>query len=87
MKIKMASEDEARDWQSLEDAEIGRRVREGIERRARGRNARRLTAQDRVFTVDAGCALRAATEQRTAADHAREMSPLARLIPNYGRLP
>ena len=85
MKIRMTA-DEAADWAALEDAEIGQRVREGIER-ARGRGVARPTAEDRAFTVDAECALRAATEQRAAAEHAREMSPLARLIPNYCRLP
>lgn len=85
MKIRMSA-DEAADWTELEDAEIGQRVRRGIER-ARGRDGTRPAAQDGVFTVDAECALRAAAEQRIAADHAREMLPLGRLIPGYGRLP
>lgn len=85
MKIRMSA-DEAADWQTLDDAEIGQRVRRGIES-ARGRDAAHPAAQDRAFTVDAECALRAAVEQRTAAEHAREISPLGRLIPGYGRLP
>ena len=85
MKIRMNA-DEAADWAELEDAEIGRRVRRGIES-ARGRAISPPPAQDGAFTVDAECALRAAAEQRTAADYAREMSLLGRLIPGYGRLP
>ncbi|MGH8299335.1 MAG: hypothetical protein ACRES6_08635 [Steroidobacteraceae bacterium] len=78
--------DEADDWAALEDAEIGQRVRRGIEH-ARGRDAPLPAAQDRAFTVSAECALRAATEQRIEADHAREHSVVAQAIPGYGRLP
>jgi hypothetical protein len=42
---------------------------------------------ERTFTVTANCALRAAKEQRDAADHAHRESPLGRLIPGYHRLP
>lgn len=51
------------------------------------RAQRRPAERERTLTVTVDCALRAAREQRTAADHARENSPLARLIPNYNRLP
>jgi hypothetical protein len=44
-------------------------------------------ATERKFTVTTDCALRAAAEQRTAADHARERSQMARAVPGYNRLP
>src|SRR5882724_8093289 len=44
-------------------------------------------APERTLTVTVDCALRASREQRTAADHAREHSPMAKIIPGYGRLP
>jgi hypothetical protein len=42
---------------------------------------------ERTFTVTTDCALRAAKEQRAAADHACEHSPIARAVPGYNRLP
>jgi hypothetical protein len=48
---------------------------------------RRPAQRQTTFTVTTDTALRAAAEQRTAADHARETSSLARLIPGYYRLP
>ena len=47
---------------------------------------RRPARRERTLTVTVDTALRAAREQRTAADHAREHSPLAKLISNYNRL-
>ncbi len=49
--------------------------------------ARPRVKPERVFTVAVDTALRAAAEQRAAADHERAESPIARAIPGYHRLP
>jgi len=82
----LMTDDELDSIDAMNDAELGRCVRVHVERYRAKLDAGRPAAEDRAFTVDAECALRAAAEQRNAAEHARDTSPLGRLIPGYGRL-